>query len=331
MGKVKDLTGQRFGKLLAMKDSGKRTKNRAVLWECVCDCGGVCVASSQDLQKGYAVNCGCLTKENDIIGLKFGRLRAIKKCNDTGHAKWTCECDCGKTVIALRSALTSGSTKSCGCLQRDNRRIGYNRKDFTGARFGALMVISRVDGKSKGEAKWLCLCDCGNKIVLKQYGLSTPSKGRVSCGCLNRSRTHAMSNSEEYGIWSGMKDRCYREKSHSYKHYGGRGIKVCDRWRDSFDNFYVDMGPRHNKGSIDRVDNDGDYEPGNCRWATQEQQTRNSRRNVLVRYNDCMVIKSDCIRDLGVSYQAWYYWTKKGLCDEQIISHLKTKRKVVKP
>lgn len=164
-------------------------------------------------------------------------------------------------------------------------------KDFTGRRFHRLTVVGFVGfreklncGRIKRMAVWRCLCDCGKTADLQ--GTLIQSGRTKSCGCY-RSETscangkstmrHGMHRTPEYNTWAGMIYRCTNPKSAIYKYYGGRGISVCGRWRDSFEAFYADMGPRPDGCSIDRINNDGNYEPGNCRWATQSEQTANQR------------------------------------------------------
>jgi hypothetical protein len=153
-----------------------------------------------------------------------------------------------------------------------------------GRRFGLLTVQSR-DVSRTGEARWLCSCDCGGRIVATGSNLRRLLTG--SCGCLraetSRSNAtkhgHAVPGREtpEYKAWNSAIQRCTNPNSKSYPHYGGRGIKVCERWRHSFENFFADLGPRPSPThSLDRYpDRKGDYEPGNVRWATQAQQSEN--------------------------------------------------------
>jgi hypothetical protein len=151
-----------------------------------------------------------------------------------------------------------------------------------GQRFGRLTVLAfRRDPKRPKYPFYRCRCDCGQVLNVQRSNLG---KTTNSCGCIKREMlaakaTHGMSESREYFTWSGIKDRCSRFRRKDYARYGGRGITVCQRWLDSFENFYADMGPRPSKyHSIDRIDPDGNYEPRNCRWATPREQRINQRR-----------------------------------------------------
>lgn len=155
-----------------------------------------------------------------------------------------------------------------------------------GQRFDRLIVIAFHDRNPQTrKLRWLCQCDCGKTKLV--FGNNLRRGNTKSCGCLqkeitvDRSTKHGHTNktavSGTYHSWREMKSRCYNPKRKFYKHYGGRGITVCDRWLESFDNFLADMGERPNGKSIDRIDTNGNYEPNNCRWATQTQQIHNRR------------------------------------------------------
>lgn len=156
--------------------------------------------------------------------------------------------------------------------------------DLAGKRFGRLVVIRRVENKSTRHAKWLCLCDCG--METQSLGQSLRSGESSSCGCLRseqivaRQKTHGLRSSREYRAWGNMIQRVMNPKNGNFHHYGGRGIKVCENWR-SFQCFYSDIGECPPGHTIERVDNDGDYEKSNCVWAPRTAQARNTRRTSI--------------------------------------------------
>lgn len=157
--------------------------------------------------------------------------------------------------------------------------------DLVGQRFGRLTVVGRADNDLHGHVRWDCLCDCGNTSTVLASNLKRTTQ---SCGCLARElrpvnaarqfTKHGMYQSPEYRAWQNMRERCNNPNHPQFKDWGGRGISVCDRWMDSFEAFYADVGPRPgHRLSLDRIDNDGNYEPGNVRWATHSQQMKNRR------------------------------------------------------
>lgn len=154
-----------------------------------------------------------------------------------------------------------------------------------GVRFGRLTTVEVVRN-DRGYLRWRCICDCGRYIDGKP---GTLRFGKLkSCGCLlpdvlrEKELIHGMHGTRTYRSWNMMKQRCTNPKAPNYQYYGGRGIKYCERW-EKFENFLADMGVRPEGMSIERMDNDGDYEPGNCKWATQVEQVHNSTRHYLAR------------------------------------------------
>jgi hypothetical protein len=160
--------------------------------------------------------------------------------------------------------------------------------DLKGKRFSRLVVQARAGRTSHGNVTWLCVCDCGN--VSEVAGQKLKSGHTRSCGCLVKETvaglglasklTHGHSSNRRhtraYSVWHGMMSRCHNANHGAYEYYGGRGISVCQRWH-RFEDFYADMGDPPDDRSIDRINNEGNYEPGNCRWATVAEQLANRR------------------------------------------------------
>jgi len=161
-----------------------------------------------------------------------------------------------------------------------------NILNLIGKRFNRLTVIGKVNNNKFGKTQWECLCDCGNKIIV--VGGSLKSKNTKSCGCLNieksreriikQSTTHNMSNHKLYNTWQQMKYRCYNLNNNCYKYYGGRGIFVCRRWRNSLNNFIKDVGSKPKGKTMDRINNNQSYGPWNIKWSTHTEQMNNRGR-----------------------------------------------------
>lgn len=200
-------------------------------------------------------------------------------------------------------------------------------KDLTGQRFGRLTVIRRDEvNASDGHASWICRCDCG-KIISARSSLLRQGKTK-SCGCLARdltvarSKTHGMSRTKVHRIWSGMKQRCFHVSDNAYSHYGGRGITICDEWRDDFVAFYDYVSKLEHFGeegySLDRINNEGNYEPGNVRWATVKQQARNRRTSHTVEINGEKVTVTEIASRAGVGRTTVNRRLAKGEVGEQL-------------
>lgn len=181
------------------------------------------------------------------------------------------------------------------------------QKTNIGKKYGCLTAICKSLPDKKGRARWQYKCDCGNVKIMPEYNVRNGKS--KSCGCVRdriareRATIHGGRLTPEYGIWCGMKARCYNPKSIFYKDYGGRGIKICKKWRNDFSAFISDMGHRPSPlHSIDRVKNDGNYSAGNCRWATQKQQCNNKRGNKLLTFQGQTKTMMEWSEFTGISY-----------------------------
>jgi hypothetical protein len=245
-------------------------------------------------------------KAADYTGQRFNMLTAVR---NTGEKLcrgflWEWKCDCGNLHVSLPGHVVSGSTKSCGCYRDAKSAIA------SGEKYGRLTAVRKTAEKYFNAYKWEFLCDCGKTVLLAASHVMGTQR---SCGCSKLESKPSLSHGHSatidgpktptYASWSQMKSRCNGNDPKTAHHYKGRGIKVCDRWANSFENFLADMGERPEGTSLDRwPDMNGNYEPGNCRWATQAQQLANTRRTIFVEYNGARTcLKHACI-NAGISY-----------------------------
>lgn len=199
-----------------------------------------------------------------------------------------------------------------------------------GKRFGRLTVLEKASENKNGQYSWICRCDCG-QTTAPIAGSYLRRGQRKSCGCLRReiaterglllNKSHGMYKSRIYSTWNSMKERCYNANNPRYPHYGGRGIRVCEEWLNSFQAFHdwaVSSGYSDDL-TIDRIDVNGDYCPENCRWATIAEQNSNTTRNVSVEINGKTQTLSQWAKESGIHKNTLFYRHKHGYSGEDLI------------
>lgn len=224
---------------------------------------------------------------------QYGEWKVLKRDPKNG-SKSICQCSCGTIKSVDNYTLRNGGSKSCGCLERPLK------KDITGKKFGKLTVLKPII-RGKGKVRWLCQCDCGNEHSATTSNLIGGNV--LSCGCSIKS--HGLSKHKLYDTWTSMMARCYNTKHKAYHRYGGRGILVYKEWHD-VKNFIKDMSPKPKGMSIDRIDNDGNYSPQNCRWANAKQQRLNQKYNlIMVTLNGETKCIADWIKELNLTREVY--------------------------
>ena len=233
--------------------------------------------------------------------------------NKFGQLLWFCRCDCGNDCIVRGCRISSGRTKSCGCLRE---------KNLLGQQFGYWLVVEKIPGK-KRQSLWKVKCICGNVCAVTGSSLS---EGRSSsCGCMNIELTlqrgkigsfngkHYNSNHRLYKIFYGMKNRCYNKNCKFFKNYGGKGIIICNEWLNSFTNFFewsIENGYQQGL-SIDRIDPNLGYFPENCRWITMRENSSRARSSA----------------DIGKVFNGWRHEKKIPFTTQSIFICVKCQRK----
>lgn len=234
-------------------------------------------------------------KTVEMIGKRYGRLTvlSIEPWAPGKPARAVCRCDCGNLTTPRSGNVKNGSTTSCGCYSREtSRQLGLRNgvtcDSIIGNKFGRLTVLAIDHRLSSGDAMMRCRCDCGNMTVTRANGLKNGHTR--SCGCshskvlFDRNFKHGDSGARLHRIWAGMRTRCSNPNTKDYPRYGGRGIRVSDEWNDftSFRDWALSHGYADNL-TIDRIDVDGDYSPGNCAWITNAENIARSNRDGAAR------------------------------------------------
>jgi len=230
----------------------------------------------------------------------------------------------GNAVLSALRALTSQPVSEVD--------MAKNNRITIGAKYGRLTVIALPDVKIDGRYQVVCRCDCGKEHVAVEKNVRTGNTR--SCGCLKSDGKHGHAKhfglrSREHKAWTAMRFRCSSPKSINYKNYGGRGIKVCDRW-ESFEKFLEDMGECPTGMTLERIDNDLDYGPSNCRWATMKEQAKNRRTNVFIEHDGRRMILNDWAKELGMHPSSITLRMRKGLPTAAVLAP-KVRRNVANP
>lgn len=199
--------------------------------------------------------------------------------------------------------------------------------DLTGQKFGRLTVVE-ISGRQNGHIMWKCVCKCGNIITVK--GVHLRSGHTKSCGCYKSETaiqvhtTHGMSKKNIYSTWNGIIQRCENPNNRGFLDYGGRGITMCERWRDSFEAFYEDVSKlphfRENGYSLNRIDNNGNYEPNNVEWTDDITQANNKRNNRLITYNGKTQTLAQWADECGIKYHTLLIRLRRGWNTEKALT-----------
>lgn len=257
-----------------------------------------------------------MNKTGDLTGQIFGKLtvleEAIKRKN---NRYWRCQCECGEIVETFQGGLLKGTASSCGC--RDGSGLCK-----IGDKYGHWTILSQAESKDSHKY-WLCKCRCGTIKKVIQGNLRAKGIAESCNKCKKKGKppiTHGLTNKHRlYSTWVHMRERCNSTTNPFYHNYGGRGIKVCERW-DDFLMFIEDMDNTYQKGlSLDRTNNNKGYSPDNCRWATSLEQGANMRVNVFIEYKGEKMILAEFSRRVNLSTSIVSYRNSKGWTAEEII------------
>jgi hypothetical protein len=271
---------RQFGKLIVLSAAG--SDKRGKLFATQCTCGDIKIRPGTLLKTGRATQCeACARKrrfntidEPAAIGRKFGKILVVKTVEPgiQGKKRYECLCDCGETLTVYENNLKRSKVVQCKNCAGKKISEKHNDPTIIGRKFGQLLVLKAAGSNSRRLKIYDCRCECGNTITVTGRKLKTGNA--IQCTKCTRS---GWSNHPLYDTWKGILRRCNDHECRSFRNYGGRGIQVCKQWESSFENFCNDMDPKPDGLHIDRIDNDGNYEPNNCRWVTPKENNSNRR------------------------------------------------------
>ena len=257
-------------------------------------------------------------------GTRFGNLTVLEEAERTSKSRrqFLCQCDCGNKKIVPLADLRSGHSKTCGCRGTVLRRIRI--EDYIHKRYGKLVVIGEAEQKKGERYRVKCRCDCGNIKDYSLLNLENKIMPTRSCGCGRNEHDGIKNRSKEklYQTYDNMKQRCLNPKTPNYYNYGGRGIKVCSEWLEGYPKFRKwAMENGYKEGlTLDRIDNNGDYEPNNCRWVDMKIQSNNTRVNVFITYNGETHTIAEWSDITGIPYHRLQVRYQKGMDLNKVFS-----------
>lgn len=262
-------------------------------------------------------------KRENLTGRRFGRIVILGYMGPGSHRNplWYWQCDCGNTGTSQVGAIKKGTQKSCGCFKRDGLHNFGKGMDLTGQVFDRLTVLNEAPRRTTGKTAlivrmWRCKCECGNVCIKWQPDLR--SGNAQSCGCIKRK--HGLASTPEYNSWKSMINRCTDPSNKLFNRYGGRGITVCKRWLQSVTHFISDMGTRPDRGySLERINNDGNYTPKNCKWAHRNEQANNRSNNHLLIVDGVSKTLAEWSRSVQLTPNTIRARLKKGWTERQSI------------
>lgn len=277
---------------------------------------------------GEKITCNIKTLSYLCIATDFLNSKALHRVDIGDNLFWLFENCCKFPVLSGEGLFVFIMAKKFYKKEElvfQKHPTIHNFKDISGAKFGKLVVLGYAGHNTSGRASWYCECEC--KRVVAVWALSLSNGNTSSCGCAlsgNRLKHgHALSGkprSATYYTWANMLTRCFNPKSEDYRNYGGRGITVCSEWRLDFRSFLGYMGDKPRGMTIERIDNDGNYQPGNVRWATKKEQANNTRSNRWITCNGKTKNISQWAKDMNVDVALLHNRIHKGWSDERTVT-----------
>ena len=267
----------------------------------------------------------------DLTGKKIGDIRFIKRVTTSEKRKvfWLCRCErvksdgtiCGKEFVVPSGDVKSGKTRSCGCLRKDlNSERLNNALDLKGRRFGKLVAIKPTEKRIRGSIVWVCKCDCGNECEMAASSLIISRRKVQSCGCSLVLKRRTPLEKTLLSRWRGIKKRCFDPSCKQYKNYGARGITLYEPWKNDQELFldYCKSIGAKKWLQIDRINNDGNYEPGNIRFVTKKVNLNNKRNSVKVRFKGKLLTLTQLSRRTGIIRGTLNIWNEKKIIDQKL-------------